>query len=82
MFKEVGLPTGEGMALGIQAMIPTIQAQMQALVPQPLDVPVLTSQQVYYNQTNQYNLTTQSLTRPGGLRLEFEAMAAAGRIAA
>ena len=32
-----------------------------------------------YATTNNYNLTTQSITRPGGLRMEFDAMALATR---
>lgn len=79
---EVGRPSGEGIALGIQDTLPIIRAQLGALVPMATEAGSVVNYSTVNNMSQAYQLTTQSLTREGALRMEFSAMAAAGRIAA
>lgn len=78
VFMEMGQNTMKGMALGVAQLSPIVQAQMQmATVPQPIGSPIAAPGGNTF--VNNYNLTTQSLTQPGGLALEFEAMDLASR---
>lgn len=81
MRMEVGRPTGEGLALGIADMAPLIQSEMRSLIP-GLSPAGGGSTSITNTVANTYQLTTQSYVREGGLRMEFNAMAAMGRIAA
>jgi hypothetical protein len=69
--QQIGQNIGAGIAAGIGDLAPTINAQIRA-------VTAPTGMGGGGNQTtsivNHYNLTTNSLTRPGGLALEFSAM--------
>ena len=69
--RQIGQSIGAGIALGIKDLAPTINAQIRA-VTAPVTTGAGNSQTM--NVTNNYNLTTNSLTRPGGLALEFAAM--------
>lgn len=72
VFAKIGREMMAGMALGVADFAPVVQAQITAAVRPPM-VGGTT------NVTNNYNLTTQAITRPGGLRLEFDSMALATR---
>jgi len=78
--SRVGIELGEnfdrGVALGLAKLAPMVQAQIQAVVQAPA---AIGGGNTYSAETtNQYNLTTQSTTRPGALAMEFGAMQFAG----
>ena len=72
---EVGVPTGLGIAQGIAQTAPVIQRQTVAAVGTPLQ----NITNITQNMQRSYNLTTQSLTRPGALAMEFSALEFASR---
>jgi TP901 family phage tail tape measure protein len=76
--KEVGRTIPEGVALGVLDMAPLVQRAMARAM-----APVTNMSQVVRESNTtyapQYNLTTQSIVRPGGLEAEFEVMSM-GRI--
>jgi len=79
VFRTIGQQMMGGMAQGVADLTPAVIAQINAAVS-----PVMGGGggvTNIYNNTNQpaYNLTTQSITRPGALALEFDAMAMASR---
>jgi hypothetical protein len=84
VFQEKGQQISQGLMLGLFEGLDTaaIQQQMRTLVPEISPIPAVTSYNVTKHLAPNYNLTTQSMVRPGGLRMEFEAMEAAGAIAA
>ena len=71
VFMQIGQQMMEGAVVGIAQLAPMVQAQIQAAV-----VPGGGGVTNVSNVTNNYSLTTQSLTRPGGLAMEFSAMRA------
>ena len=80
MRVQVGRPAAAGMAEGIADMGPALQAQVRTAVSGMVAAPAVSHITHTSQIFNTYNLTTQSLVRDGGLRLEFEAMAASGRV--
>jgi len=80
MRVQVGRPAAAGMAEGIADMGPALQAQVRTAVSGMVAAPAVSHITNTSQIFNTYNLTTQSLVRDGGLRLEFEAMAASGRV--
>ena len=80
MRVQVGRPAAAGMAEGIADMGPALQAQVRTAVSGMVAAPAVSHITNTSQVFNTYNLTTQSLVRDGGLRLEFEAMAASGRV--
>ena len=72
---EVGVPTGLGVAQGIAQTTPIIQRQMVDAVGTPMQNVTNITQ----NMQRSYNLTTQSITRPGALAMEFSALEFASR---
>ncbi len=70
-FAEIGSQMMAGLSQSIAAQTPNIQAQIQAAVLPPNAT--TTSGNNFFDQ-RQYNLTTQSTTRPGGLAMEFAAI--------
>jgi len=80
MRVQVGRPAAVGMAEGIADMGPELQAQVRTAVSGMVAAPAVSHITNTSQVFNTYNLTTQSLVRDGGLRLEFEAMAASGRV--
>lgn len=80
MRVQVGRPAAAGMAEGIADMGPALQAQVRTAVSGMIAAPAVSHITNTSQVFNTYNLTTQSLVRDGGLRLEFEAMAASGRV--
>jgi len=81
VFRHIGEQVMEGLALGISDMVPAIRAQLRLIVPDISPASTVTTMNVINEISNAYQLTTQSMMREGGLRMEFEAMAAAGRMA-
>ena len=69
--EQIGRNMGAGIASGIADLAPTINAQIRA-VTAPAGVGGGNSSSM--SITNNYNLTTNAMTRPGGLSLEFAAM--------
>jgi len=80
MRVQVGRPAAAGMAEGIADMGPALQAQVRTAVSGMVAAPAVSHITNTSQIFNTYNLTTQSLVRDGSLRLEFEAMAASGRV--
>ena len=73
--EQVGRNISAGIAAGIGDLAPQISAQVQA-VTAPGGRGVMQSNA---SVTNNFNLTTNSLTRPGGLALEFATMGMGSR---
>jgi len=74
---ELGRPIGEGTALGVADMAPLVKSQIQSIVSPGIGGSGGGSSSVMSNvgnTTNQFNLTSQSVMRPGGLEMEFDSM--------
>jgi phage-related protein len=78
VFEDMGQNLMEGLTIGMARMAPIVQAQMQAVVQAPAIALGRRIGDVTNISTNNYNLTTQSTMRPGGLAMEFGAMKFAG----
>jgi len=79
VFEQIGRDMMGGLALGLNELAPAVQAQINAAVsPLALGGGGRTTN-VTSTTNNYYSLTTQSVTRPGGLKLEFDNMAMASR---
>jgi TP901 family phage tail tape measure protein len=76
---EVGRPIMQGIAAGIADLTPTVQAQIAAAITPKIGGLGGGSTTSSVANTYNYNLTTQSVTRPGGLALEFATMGMASR---
>ena len=75
---QVGQAIGAGIALGIGDLTPAIQAQIvRAVVPGSAGGGGSTTTSTSITNAPSFNLTTQSITRPGALSMEFSAMEAA-----
>jgi hypothetical protein len=77
--SRVGIQIGEdfdrGLVTGLSRLAPAVQAQMQAVVQAPAMAIAGRVRGDTITQTEQnFNLTTQSVVRPGGLEMEFGAM--------
>ena len=69
--EQIGRNMGLGIAAGIADLVPTINAQIRAVA---APAGVGGSNNSSMSIVNNYNLTTNAMTRPGGLSLEFAAM--------
>jgi hypothetical protein len=63
----------EGLSMGVSGLSPNVRQQIEAVVTPP-SVPARRTTNQYYDQRS-YNLTTQSVNRPGSLAQEFDSMA-------
>ena len=74
----IGQPLGQGIAAGIADLAPTIQAQLAA-ASMPGGAGAVSNVSNVHTVNNEFNLTAQSVMRPGGLEQEFAAMGMASR---
>ena len=75
-FALLGRQSMAGFAEGITALVPTVRATTAAAVAPPALRP---GGNTTVSTVNNYNLTTNSWTRPGALALEFSALAMGSR---
>ena len=78
VFAKMGVQMMAGLREGIASMTPVIQTQLQMAV-QPLALPGRSASPVTVHNEPHYHLTTQSVMRDGGLRMEFASMEMATR---
>lgn len=74
VFARIGRQTMQGMARGIAQLAPAVQAQIQAVVQAPSLPSFGRGGDTNTSSVQNFNLTTQSTTRAGGLAAEFGAM--------
>jgi len=76
---EVGQQISTGIAQGVSDLTPMVQAQIQAAVSPVAMISGAAAASNISTTTNNFNLTTNSVTRPGGLAMEFSTMSMASR---
>ena len=79
VFRTIGQQMMAGMSEGIADLTPAVIAQINAAVAPVMGGGGSVTNNYYNNSQMSHNLTTQSITRPGALALEFDAMAMASR---
>ena len=78
VFARIGSQMMAGLEASIASMVPIVQAQIQMAV-QPLALPGRSPSPVTATNEYHYHLTTPSVMRDGGLRMEFASMEMASR---
>ena len=83
-FRDIGQRLVGSLQIGLDDMMPSLTSQVSAMVTPLIQMmqPAASSTANYYYSTTsnrEYNLTTQSLLRPGGLAAEFDTMSLVGR---
>lgn len=77
---EVGQQISAGIAQGVSDLTPMVQAQVQAAIsPVAMMSGAAAATNISSTTNKTFNLTTNSMTRPGGLEMEFSAMSMASR---
>jgi len=76
---QIGADFDRGIITGLASLAPMVSAQMQAVVQAPAQAMLGGGGSISSDVTNNFNLTTNSTTRPGGLAMEFQTMSFASR---